>query len=424
MAEVSRDPPAVGLSVAGIRLRHDARRPASWGSVALAAAAAAFVGTGLDASVAGFAVVTAAVVVGIGELPAAFPVWDASLVLQRSGWCRFSRPPLALPAAGSWLAWRLLWPLLGLGLAGAVLMARGRPTETATMLLSAGGLAGGLAALTTAGFRLAGLSAADTATATLLAGWLAAAAMALTVGLIPAGGEGPLLLVGFGCWLAVAGGLLGLAQWLQLTGQGPIAGLLPRQFPAAAAGPRGPDRLAAIGLLGVLPARSIWRRLLRNAAMLLALGGMIGWLLLDPLAAGRYALLAAVIFGGFGVPAAALLDGREVVCGWRFLIGSVGGPGPGLSGLLAVPTPGLQAAAVLAGHASLMLWPPLVVAVVAAGNPAALPALMTAVVLAVGAALASGGCVAAHARGYRGETVLAIGLGLLACSVWFRLVTV
>ncbi len=423
MAEVPSDPPATGLSVAGIRLRHDVRRPASWGSVALAAAAAAYVGTGLDAGVAGFVVVTAAVVVGIGELPAAFPVWDASLVLRRSGWRRFSRPPLALPAAGGWLAWRLLWPLLGLGLAGVVMIARGRPTAAATML-SAGGLAGGLAALTTAGLRLAGLSAADTATATLLTGWLAAAAMALTGGLIPAGGEGPLLLVGSGCWLVVAGGLLGLAQWLQLTGQGPIAGLLPRQFPVAAAGPRGPDQLAAIGLLGVLPARSLWRRLLRSAAMLLALGGMISWLLLDPLATGRYALLAAVVFGSFGVPAAALLDGREVVCGWRSLIGSVGGPGPGLSCLLAVPTPGLQAAVVLAGHASLMLWPPLVVAVVAAGNPAALPALMTAVVLAAGAALASGGCVAAHARGCRGETALAIGLGLLACSVWLRLATV
>lgn len=406
-------------SVVGIWLRHDARRPASWGAVMLAAAAFAFGGSGLKASVTSLAVMTAGVVVAIGELPAAFPVWDASLALQRGGWYRFSRQPLALPSAGGWLAWRLLWPLLGLGLAAGWSAARGTPAEVTVAGTAAGGLAAGLAALTTVGLRLAGLSAADAATATLLAGWAAAGGMAVTSGLFPAGGVGPLLLVGFGCWLVVAGGLLGLAQWLQLAGGGPIAGLLPRQFPvAAASGPRRPDRLAAVGLLGVLPARSGWRRMLRNAAMLLALGGMVGWLLLEPAAAGRYGLLAVGIFGAFGIPAAALLDGREVLCGWRSLIGSTVGSRAALDGLLAVPTAGMQALVVLVGHGVLMLWPPVVVAIVAIGHPAALPALLVAAGLAAGAALAGGGCVAAHATGGRGETALAVGLGLLIGCVW------
>lgn len=422
MAQAAAAPQGPGRpsrSVAGIWLRHDIRRPASWAAVALAAAAFAFVSVGLKVSLTSVAVMTAAAVVAIGELPAAFLVWDASFALQPGGRYRFRRQPLALPAAGSWLACRLVWPLLGLGGAAASAVLQGSPSGVILIGVVAGTVATGLTALTTGGLRLAGLSAADAATASLLAGWLAAAGMALTGGLFPASGEWPLLLVGFGCWLVVAGGLLGLAQWLHLSGGGGIAGMLPRQLSfAAASGARRPDQLAAIGLLGVLPARSAWRRVLRTAAMLLALGAMIGWLLLDPASAGRYGFLAAAVFGAFGVPAAALLDGWEVVRGWRILSGSTSAPGAAAPFFLALPSPSLQAAVVLAGHGVLMLWPPLVVAVVAVGNPAALPALLVAAGFAAGAALAGGGCVVAHAVGGRGETALAAGLGLLACWVW------
>jgi len=362
---------------------------------------------------------TAAVVIAIGEVPAAFPVWDASLMLQPSGWYRCSRRPLALPAAGGWLTFRLLWPLLGLGSAGAVAAAQGEPAEVVMLVVVTGSLAGGLSALTAAGLRIVGLSAADTATATLLAGWLAAAGMALTGGLFPVGREWPLLLVGFGCWLVAAGGLLGLAQWLQLAGEGPIAGLLPRQFPLAGGrGPRGPDRLAAIGLLGVLPACSPWRRALRNAAMLLVLSAMIGWLLLDPLSAGRYALLGAAIFGALAIPAATLLDGQEVSRSWHSLVRTVSGIGPQGRKLLTLPSAGLQSAFVFVGTGCLMLWPPLVVAVVAVGSSAALPALLVAAGLVAGATLVSGGCIAAHLSGCRGDTALAVGLSLVVFSVW------
>ncbi|MGA1618685.1 MAG: hypothetical protein ACO37F_09245 [Pirellulales bacterium] len=408
-----------GWSVAAIRLRHDVRRPATWLSVAVAATVVGFVGVGLEASVSSFAVVTAAVVIAIGDVPAAFPVWDASLMLQPAGWYRCSRRPLALPAAGGWLTCRLLWPLLGLGSAGVAAAARGETAEVTTLMVATGSLAGGLSALTTAGLRLVGLSAADAATATLLAGWLAAAGMAFTGGVLPVGSEWPLLLVGFGCWLVAAGGLLGLAQWLQLAGEGPIAGLLPRQFPLAGSrGPRGPDRLAAIGLLGVLPACSPWRRALRNASMLLALSAMIGWLLLDPSSAGRYGWLGTAIFGGLAIPAATLLDGDEVSRGWRSLVRTVSGIGPQGRKLLTLPSPGLHAAFVFVGTGCLMLWPPLVVAVVAVGSSAALPALLVAACLAAGATLVGGGCVAAHLSGCRGDTALAIGLSLVVFSVW------
>ena len=65
-----------------------------------------------------------------------------------------------------------------------------------------------------------------------------------------------------------------------------------------------------------------------------------------------------------------------------------------------------------------MLWPPLVVAVVAFGSSAALPALLVAAGLAAGATLVGGGCVAALLRGFRGDTALAVGLSLLVFSVW------
>jgi hypothetical protein len=408
-----------GWSVAAIRLRYDVRRPATWLSVGVATAVVGFVGIGLEASVSSFAVMTVAVVIAIGDVPAAFPVWDASLMLQPSGWCRCSRRPLALPAAGGWLTCRLLWPLLGLVSAGAVAAAQGEPVEVVMLVVVTGSLAGGLSALTTAGLRLVGLSAADAATATLLAGWLAAAGMAVTSGFFPVGSEWPLVLVGLGCWLVAAGGLLGLAQWLQLAGDGPIAGLLPRQFPLAGRrGPRGPDRLAAIGLLGVLPACSPWRRSLRNAAMLLSLSAMIGWLLLDPSAAGRYGLLGTAIFGALAIPAATLLDGHEVSRGWRSLVRTVSGIGPRGRKLLTLPSPGLHSAFVFVGTGCLMLWPPLVVAVVAVGSSASLPALLVVAGLAAGAALVSGGCVAAHLSGCRGDTALAIGLSLVVFSVW------
>jgi len=408
-----------GWSVAAIRLRHDVRRPATWLSVGVAAAVVGFVGIGLEASVSSFAVMTVAVVIAIGDVPAAFPVWDASLMLQPSGWCRCSRRPLALPAAGGWLTCRLLWPLLGLVSAGAVAAAQGEPVEVVMLVVVTGSLAGGLSALTTVGLRLVGLSAADAATATLLAGWLAAAGMAVTSGFFPVGSEWPLVLVGLGCWLVAAGGLLGLAQWLQLAGDGPIAGLLPRQFPLAGRrGPRGPDRLAAIGLLGVLPACSPWRRSLRNAAMLLSLSAMIGWLLLDPSAAGRYGLLGTAIFGALAIPAATLLDGHEVSRGWRSLVRTVSGIGPRGRKLLTLPSPGLHSAFVFVGTGCLMLWPPLVVAVVAVGSSASLPALLVVAGLAAGAALVSGGCVAAHLSGCGGDTALAIGLSLVVFSVW------
>ena len=408
-----------GWSVAAIRLRYDVRRPATWLSVGVAAAVVGFVGIGLEASVSSFAVMTVAVVIAIGDVPAAFPVWDASLMLQPSGWCRCSRRPLALPAAGGWLTCRLLWPLLGLVSAGAVAAAQGEPVEVVMLVVVTGSLAGGLSALTTVGLRLVGLSAADAATATLLAGWLAAAGMAVTSGFFPVGSEWPLVLVGLGCWLVAAGGLLGLAQWLQLAGDGPIAGLLPRQFPLAGRrGPRGPDRLAAIGLLGVLPACSPWRRSLRNAAMLLSLSAMIGWLLLDPSSAGRYGLLGTAIFGALAIPAATLLDGHEVSRGWRSLVRTVSGIGPRGRKLLTLPSPGLHSAFVFVGTGCLMLWPPLVVAVVAVGSSASLPALLVVAGLAAGAALVSGGCVAAHLSGCRGDTALAIGLSLVVFSVW------
>ena len=152
--------------------------------------------------------------------------------------------------------------------------------------------------------------------------------------------------------------------------------------------------------------------------MLLTLTAMIGWLLLDPSLVRRYGFLGMAIFGAFAVPAAALLDGREVFSGWRSLVRSVSGISPHGAMLLTLPSAGLQAAFVFIGSGCLMLWPPLVVAVVTLGSPAALPALLLAAGLAAAATLVGGGCVAAHLKGCRGDTALAVGLSLLVFSVW------
>ena len=398
-----------------ILVRHDACRPASWLAVALAGASAAFVFAGLAATVAGLVVLSAAAVVAIGDVPAGFSVWDSSLMLRRRGWNRFSRSALALPAAGVWVCGRLGWPVLGLAIAAGLLAGGG----TAEPLLAAGLLAVLLAGMTAVGLRLAGLSAADAATATLLAGWLAAASVALADGLLPSGGGLSGLLIGLGGWLIVTAGLLLAEQSLRLAGPEPVAGMLPRQLPAGLPGVASESELlATVGLMGVLPARSPWRRALRTTALLVALGGMIGWLLLNPLAAGRYGLLAAALFGGLALPASALLDGRTVLAGWRRLLATSCGGDPRSLGWLAVPTPQLQATVVLAGHALLILWPPLVVAVVALGNPAAGTALVTAAGLAAATAVISGGCVTAHALACSGETVLGVALCLEAACGW------
>lgn len=401
-----------------IFFRHDLSRAASWLSLLFAAAAFSGVPAGVPPAAFGFVAAAAAAVVAIGELPADFPTWDAGLLLRRDRRWRFSRRNSALPWAGHWLAARLLWPLLGLLIAGCCV-----PGES-LLLLGAGLPAILLAGLTTAGMRLCGLSAADAATATLLAGWLAAAGVAAAA-LWPVA-AGWLLPVGLLEWLAVAAGFIGLAQWQQLAGSGPIAGLLPRQQAATAGrGLAATEPLTAVRLIGVLPACSVWRRSLRNASLLLSLGGMVGWLLLQPDLSGRYVLFAASLFGAFAIPAAALLDGHDVRVGWRRLLAERDGI-RGLSavdpvllaGRLVRPTPLAQAAVVLGSHAVFLLWPPLVVAIVAVGHPAAGTALATAGLLAGGAAAVSGGCLVCRRLAPSGELSLAVSLCLLAAGLW------
>ena len=400
------------VRAAVVWLRHDFWRPASWLATGLAAAGS--YAASADASVVVIlAVLPAAVVTAVGEVPAGIPRWAGMTALSLRGWRRLYRPEPTLPGGLAWLLLRLLWPLAGWvagGLAASYLT-----FEPGAIMGSmvAGGLALLLAGITLAGFLWVGLTAADAATATLVAGWSAAGGVATAGG--PAGlpPAGVAVVVGVAVWLFSVLSLLAIFCWLSSRGGEPLVGGLPRAEPLSSS--RAADRLALISLLGLLPARSPWRRFLRAMVMGGLLAGMVGWLLLMPGASGGYAVLASLAFGGLAIPAASLLDGWRVRRGWEVMAATTTG-GPWWSP--AVPNAATQAVVVLAGHAAVVLWPPLVVAAVAWGGPAAMAAGSVAASVAGGVGLVSLGCILAALARARGETVLGIGLCLLFCVLW------
>jgi hypothetical protein len=400
-------------------LRHDLWRPASWLAAVMAAAgsAATVLVTPL---VVVLVVIPAAVVTAVGEVPASIPQWQGVALLNRRGWRRVFWPEPALPGALAWLALRLVWPLAG-WVSGPMWAGLFLPSglEDGNVGVLAAGLVAGLmgialAGVLLAGFLVAGLTAADAATATLVSGWLAAggaAQFAQESGFLAGLGG---LLVGSAGWLLGAAILLAVFCWLSSLGGEPLVGRLPRTEPPAST--RVADRLVFLGLLGVLPARSPWRRFLRAVIMVGLLAGMVAWLLLLPEASAWFAVLALLSFGGLAIPVAALLDGRQVRQGW-VLLAAATARGPWWR-CPALPTVSIQVAVVFAGHAAVVLWPPLVVAAVAAGGPAATAAVSVAASVAGGVGVVSVGCFLATRAGVRGETVQAIGLCLLACGLW------
>lgn len=403
------------LPRAAIWLRHDRQRPASWLAGLLAMASVCL---GAEPTLAcGFAGGMLAAVIGIGELPTDLPRWVGLVAGRQRNWLRFQWHPLDLPGGLGWLAVRLLWPLTGL-LAGGIAVAGGLVADgrgEALPAVFAGVMAVSLVGLTVTSLLLVGFTAADAATATLVSGWVATAVVVWRGGF--SSGNVILQFVSGGAtWLVVAASLLTLQIWLASRSGDPVVGALPRAESLRPS--RAADRLAPIGLLGILPACSAWRRSLRAVAMGLLLVGMVGWLLLNPGTAAAFGLFACLVFGSLAIPLAALGDGFRVRRGWQPLVATTSAAGGWWWTTLAVPDALRQAAVVLGGQAAVVLWPPLAVLAVLFCSPG-FSAVGSVVLLVAGVTVVvATGCLVVVATTARGETVQGVGLWLLAIGLW------
>lgn len=345
----------------------DARRPAAWLTLGVAAIVAALLSAAPPDGCPPPAVIAVAIgaslaVAAIGDATprANAAVIDAARVAERAAW----------PLVGWWSGCLFGWPVA----------AGGQPDVA---LAVAGGLGivagGGLFAL----LNRRGLLGADAASATLVvaagAGALGWWAESVWPGQMPGGG--------------VASGVLAggaVAAWA----------LLGRQ-------PGG----------GALPTRAAARHLLTAAAMMGAMAGMVGWLFLA-VELARLDLAASLAwFVALAVPAATLGDGVSHAALWRRLerLAPRGGgvrlaPGPIRDSLQAVLT-----------TAALLGWPPIVVAALAGGDVAKSGAALSV----VGALAAAAGVLLVivslgRAVGATPDTQLAVAvagtcLGLAAC---------
>lgn len=81
----------------------------------------------------GWGVLTAAVAIGIGEVPASFPLWSFQVHARRWFFGGFTRSASALPQGLYWQLVRLLWPSIGFG-GGIAFMAMLRPIDAVDQL--------------------------------------------------------------------------------------------------------------------------------------------------------------------------------------------------------------------------------------------------------------------------------------------------
>ncbi len=345
--------------------RIDARRPASWLGLATAAAAA-------------------------GMLDGPTSAWWPALPIAAGGLAATAAiggPPRDAPGlAAAWAAARAAWPLAGV--AAAVAAGRAEPLA---------GAAAGCAIVATAAVvaisRERAVAAGEAASLALVAaGAAAAAALAVRT-----------------AWPAAAGAATAaaVAAWVLVAGRaaaGPWASL--------AAEPRG-ELPPAVRLVTFGP----WGRLWLHAAMLSALAGMAGWLVLAPERRWCYAALAAGWFVAAAVPLATLGPGI-VGASARRRLEATAARGPGWWRL---PAPGraepAAAFATAATFAAILGWPPLVADLLAGGSAAGGNLLVAAGLAAAAAATAGVVAAVAHGGGSR-ETAQALALACaVACAV-------
>ena len=345
--------------------RVDARRPASWLGLAAAAASASLLDGPASAwwpalPIAAGAIAATAAIGG--------PMRDA--------------PGLA----AAWAAARAAWPLVGV----AVVAGAGRADPLAATAVGAAIVA--TAAVVAVG-RDRAVAAGEAASLALVAAGGAAAAALVVRSVWPAA-AGVALVFAILAWAVIAGGVA-VGTW------GALVTETRSDLPPAL-------RFVALGPYG---------RLWLHAAMLSALAGMAGWLVLAPERRWCYAVLAAGWFVAAALPLATLGPGIVGASARRRLVATAAcGPGgwrlsgPGLAG----PAAAFRTAATFA---AILGWPPLVAGLLT-GGAAAGGNLLVALGLAA-AAVATAAVVAAVARGGGSrETAQAVALACaLACAV-------
>ena len=101
-------------TVMRIWLRHDCLRPASWVSLCLAVCATMAPLSKSGLPLFGWGILTAAVAIGMGEVPASLPLWSFQARTRRWAFGGFRRSVSAVTRGVCWHIVRLIWPTAGL----------------------------------------------------------------------------------------------------------------------------------------------------------------------------------------------------------------------------------------------------------------------------------------------------------------------
>ena len=401
-----------------IWLAHDCFRPASWVSFWLSVLAAMAAPSHLGAPFFGLAILTAAVAIGIGEVPASWSLWssDASTYRWFSSGCIEAKSEL--PHGMQWQLFRSLWPGVGflVGLLALGALAPPGFEEFLPRVLEAG-LTIVLTTLTIILFYAAGFLVADVFSGTLLTGWTAIAVFGWVFTFMPAWlvWTAPCVLVGV--WACLSGVFLCLRKLFPGGYTEPFESFLHREKPAIDFHKQ--EIFSLIGLLGILPSRSPWRQRVRIISIGILLFAMVCWLLLTSSSVPRYEILASIVYGAIAIPFASLLDGYRVVYGWDRLVRrrhSVE-----WCEILTIPHRGLQATTALMSSGVIIIWPPLVVSLTAYGTAGAENALRATGYLTMNMLLTSIVCLVLQCSRVRNETVFALVLATWLGGTWVLL---
>jgi len=401
-----------------IWLAHDCFRPASWVSFWLSMLVAMAAPNQPGMPFFGLAFLTAAVAIGIGEVPASLSLWSSNASAQR--WFSSSgiEASSELPHGIQWQIFRLLWPCVGF-LVGLLALGVLAPDGFEGLLSRAfeAGLIIALTTLTIILFYAAGFLVADAFSGTLLTGWTAIAVFGWVFTFMPTGlaWTAPCVLVGV--WTCLSGVFLCLRKIFPGGYTEPFENFLYREKPVIDLHEH--EIFSSIGLLGILPSRSPWRQSVRIISIGVLLLAMVCWLLLTASPVPRYEILASIVYGAIAIPAACLLDGYRVVHGWDRLV--TARHAVRWWEMLTIPHRGSQATTALMSSGVIILWPPLVVSLTAYGTPGADNALRATGCLTMNVLLTWIVCLVFHSSRVRSETVFALVLATWLGGSWVTL---
>jgi len=404
-------------TVMRIWLRHDRLRPASWVSLCLAVCAALAPLSESGFPLFGWGILTAAVAIGMGEVPASVPFWSFKVYVRRWVFGGFTRSASVVTHAVYWHIVRLLWPTAGLVM-GVAFMEIFRPiysVEQLSWLIGGGWIVIALTAATLVTFLVSGFLIADAYSGTLVTGWSAITIVGWSFAFLPPWLVCTIPLVLFVCWICVGSVLLLLAASVFSGGYTESFGSILLRNDSVSGGPK-EDVFSSIGFLGILPVRSQWRRSVRMVVIVILLVAMVGWLLLTTSAIPRYEILASIVFGAIAIPTASLLDGYKVVSDWEYLVPCR--RRSRWSEILTTPNRISQAGIVLVSYGAIILWPPLVVSLAAVGSSGAGSGLQAASFLAVIVVTTLMACLIFQRARARTETVFAVTLTVWVIGVW------